>query len=265
MKMKNKVGIITGSSRGIGKATAIECCEQGATIVLNGRNKERLLATEAELLNKGFNVIAIAGDITSVDDCGHIVNETIRRFGRIDFLVNNGSVTMNETIERIQPHIFEDVVRSNSMGAVYPTMAALPHLKTSNGSVLFISSLAGLHGMPSASAYSLGKMALTAFWQSLKIELAHTGIHFGICYLGFTENDKEKRMVASNGELKPVPNRPKFVQKSQKDVAKIIAGAIRKRKSKLVLSPLGKMANIMMRHFPKLTLFIMMQSQKRKQ
>lgn len=264
MKFQNKVGIITGSSQGIGKATAIELCQQGARIILNGRNLGRLEKAESELTDMGFEVLAVQGDVTSVVDCEHLVTEAIRHFGRLDFLVNNGSLTMNESFEEIGPALFQDVVVSNSLGATFPTMAALPHLKKTGGSVVFISSLAGLHGMPTASAYSLGKMALTALWQSLRIELASSGVHFGICYLGFTENDSEKRMLGANGKLMPVPKRPSFIQKSQQEVAGIIARVIHRRKAKTVLSTLGKASNFMMRYFPRLTLFVMISAQKRR-
>lgn len=263
MRFKNKVGIITGSSRGIGKATAIELCQQGAKVVLNGRSQMQLFKTRDELLAMGFEVIALQGDVTSMADCEYVVEETIKAFGQLDFLINNGSSTMNDSFENIEPAIYQNVFCSNSLGAVLPTMAALPYLKQSKGSVLFISSLAGLHGMPSASAYSSGKMALTAFWQSLKIELSHTGIHFGICYLGFTENDANKQMLKANGTLVPVPSRPAYLVKSQKQVARLIAQSIHYRKSRRVISLLGKLSAFMFRVFPKLALLIMIKSQKR--
>ncbi len=265
MRFKNKVGIITGSSRGIGRATAIELCKQGAKVVLNGRSQGQLLKTRDELLAMGFDVIALQGDATSMADCEYVVEETIKAYGQLDFLVNNGSSTMNESFEKIEPDTFHDVFCSNSLGAVLPTMAALPYLKQSKGSVLFISSLAGLHGMPSASAYSAGKMALTGFWQSLKIELSHTGIHFGICYLGFTENDAEKRMLTADGTLVPVPKRPAYLVKSQKQVAQLIAKSIYYRKSRRVISTVGKLTAFMFRFYPRLALYLMIKSQKRQE
>jgi short-subunit dehydrogenase len=203
----------------------------------------------------------LQGDITSMADCEYLVEETIKTYGQLDFLVNNGSSTMNESFENIEPATFQNVFCSNSIGAVLPTMAALPYLKQSKGSVLFISSLAGLHGMPSASAYSAGKMALTAFWQSLKIELSHTGIHFGICYLGFTENDAEKRMLTADGTLVPVPSRLAYLTKSQKQVAQLIAKSIHYRKSRRVISFIGKVTALLFRFCPRLVLFIMVKSQ----
>ncbi|MDX1348775.1 MAG: SDR family NAD(P)-dependent oxidoreductase [Putridiphycobacter sp.] len=264
LRFKNKVGLITGSSRGIGKATAIELCAQGATIILNGRTASHLQKTRDDLIALGFNVIAIKADITKIEDCNFMIEQAILKFGKLDFIINNGSLTMNDSFDKTESHIFENVFVSNALGAVFPTMAALPYIKAQKGSVLFISSLAGLHGMPSASAYSAGKMALTALWQSLTIELSHTGVHFGICYLGFTENDVEKRMLTADGSLVPVPKRPAILIITQKQVAKQIARTLHYRKARHVISTLGKITAIVFRIAPKIALFIMVRAQKKK-
>ena len=261
-KFNGKVAIITGSSQGIGKATAIKLCQEGASVVLNGRTLLKLEKAKEELQKMGYDVKAIQGDITSEEDCSRLIEKTVRHFGKLDFLINNGSLTMNEKINKLKPEVFASIYDSNSMGAVYPTLAALPHLKKTRGSVIFISSLAGLHGLPSASAYSMGKMALTALWQSLKIELRNTGIHFGICYVSFTQNEQHKRMVTSDGTLVPVPKRPGFIQQSREKVASKIACMIHWRRSRIVLSPLGKITAFAMRYFPRTVLFIMTRVQK---
>ena len=233
---KGKVAIITGSSQGIGKATAIELCKKGASVVLNGRTLKKLRKTELELLNQGFDVKAVQGDITSLEGCQNLIDETIKTYGKIDILINNGSVTMNESFDSLKPEIFSEIYNSNSVGAVYPTKLALPHLKKTKGSVIFISSLAGLHSMPSASGYSMGKMALTAFWQSLRIELSSTGIHFGICYVSFTQTENQKRMVTADGSLIPVPKRPNIILQSREKVSRKIVRMIQFRRPKIILS-----------------------------
>lgn len=261
-RFKGKVAIITGSSQGIGKATAEVLCSQGAKVVLNGRNVEKLRRTENEFLEKGFEVIALAGDITRVDDSQQLIDQTLARFGRIDILINNGSLTMNEKIVAIKPEVFAQIHASNSLGAVFPTLAALPHLIQSEGSIIFISSLAGLHGMPSASAYSMGKMALTAWWQALSIELANTPVHVGICYLGFTENEPEKQMITADGSFIPVPSRPAFLMQSREKVARKIVHMVYWRKSKMVFSALGKVTAFLFRFFPRMALSIFRMAQR---
>ncbi|MCG8574317.1 MAG: SDR family oxidoreductase [Flavobacteriales bacterium] len=260
---KDKVVIITGSSSGIGKATAISLCKRGAKVVLNGRNPEKLLECRIELTARGFNVIAVKADITNPEDCQNLMQTTLDSFGKIDVLINNASLTMNEQFDQLHSSLFEKIFNSNSMGAVHPTWAALPHLKKTKGSVIFISSLAGIHGLPSASAYCGGKMALTAIWQSLRIELGGSGVHFGICYVSFTQNDTQKRMIARDGELVKVPKRPKFLQQSQQKVANSIIGMIKRRRSKKILSPIGKISAFAFRFLPRTVSFLMIQIQKR--
>ena len=262
---KNKVAIITGSSQGIGKTLAIELCQKGASVVLNGRTESKLTKTFQELQLLGFNVIAVKGDITCLKDCARIIEQTIQAFGKIDYLINNGSVTMQDKIDCIETETFQSVFNSNSMGAFYPTKAALPYLKKTKGSVIFISSLAGLHAMPSASGYSMGKMALSSLWQSLRIELSHTGIHFGICYLSFTQSEKGKTMLTSNGNTIPVPKRPRFILQSQKTVAKSIMRVIKHRRSKSVFSIFGKVVSVFFKFFPRVAIAIMILNQKKAQ
>jgi short-subunit dehydrogenase len=262
---KDKVALVTGSSQGIGKATAIELCKRGATVILNGRTASKLRKAELELLNSGYKVRGIQADITSLDDCKRMIDETIQTFGRLDILINNGSLTMNESFEELNPDLFSKIHNSNSIGAVYPTKFALPFLKKTKGSVVFISSLAGLHSMPSASGYSMGKMALTALWQSLRIELNTTGIHFGICYVSFTENESSKRMIKADGTLIPVPKRPSFMLQSRQKVSRKIVGMVKYRRSKVTLSLLGKVIAFLFRHFPTIVLKLIIFSQRKSQ
>lgn len=262
MKLAGKIVLITGSSQGIGKATAVEFCKKGATVILNGRNERKLRKAELDLQNKGFSVYALQGDITDKNDCTRLMEEIVARFGALDVLINNASVTMQESVQAIDLESFENIFNSNAIGSVFPTLAALPLLKKSGGSVLFISSLAGLHAMPSASAYSMGKMSLTAFWQSLQIELSRSGIHAAICYVSFTQNEQSKRMMSANGQLVEVPKRPKFLVQSREKVGRTLVRMIRYRRSKRVLSIMGKLVAFMFRYFPKTTLLIMRSAQK---
>ena len=262
--LHNKVALITGSSGGIGLATAIELAKQGVSIVLNGRNQNKLESPRKALTEQGFDVLAIVADITNYRDCKRLMQQTVDHFGKLDILINNASLTMDDSFENLHPDIFSKVLISNTLGSMLPTKAALPYIKKTKGNILFISSLAGLHGLPNGSSYCAGKMSLTAFWQSMRIELKHTGIHFGICYVSFTQNDESKRMLSSDGALVPVQKRPKILKQSQEKVASLIIKCIKKRKAKVILSTLGKTANILFRHLPRLSLYtIVALSQKK--
>jgi len=248
---------------GIGKTIALELCKQGANVILNGRNADRLENTYQEFLKQGFSVLAVRADVTEPVECEMLVEKTLAAFGKIDVLINNAGLSMSERFENLHPEVFDAVVKSNIQGSAYPTLKALPSLKQTKGSVIFISSAAGMIGLPTASAYSAGKMALTAIAQSLKVELAETGVHVGIVHVGFTQNDSNKRVLNAKGELIPVAERPAFIQQTQQQVALAVLRTIKKRKFKVTLSFIGKINAFMARFFPGLVMQILKASQKR--
>ena len=248
---------------GIGKAIALEFCKAGANVVLNGRNTERLEKTFQELKELGYPVATVAGDVTKSETCRAIVQKAVETFGGIDFLVTNAGVSMRERFENLQPEVFSQIIESNISGSAIPALVALPHIKESKGSIVFISSAAGMIGLPTASAYSAGKMALTALAQSMKIELASTGVHIGIVHVGFTRNDEEKRVLNAKGELIPVASRPAYLQQTQEQVAKSVLSTIRKRKFKIVLTFVGKINAFIVRYFPNLVIRIVTSSYRK--
>ena len=152
--MKNKVVIITGSGGGIGKATAIAFCQKGASVMLNGRNAEKLAQTERELRAMGFSVSSFAADVTDYNDCQALVKKTLDTFGRLDVLVTNASLSMRARFDEMSPETFKKVMDSNIYGSTMPAKAALDAITETKGSIVFIGSVAGLYGMPSASAYT---------------------------------------------------------------------------------------------------------------
>ena len=200
MSFEDKVVLITGSSQGIGRALGKQLAELGATVVLNGRNPDRLSIAVKHLNELGFSVIGLQGDVSCPEVCTHIIEETIRKFGKIDILVNNVGIAVGpETAENIIPRVYAEVAATNYLSAVYMTRGVLPHIRTSHGSILFVSSIAGLIGFPESAAYSSAKMALTGFTETLRWELLGKGVHIGIAYVGFTENVKDKQILAPSG------------------------------------------------------------------
>lgn len=254
---KDKTAIVTGSSMGIGKAIAFELCKLGAHVVLNGRAPDRLDKTYSEFSKQGFSVIAVQADVTQVQDCKMLIQTALHEFHRIDILINNAAISMNERFEHLKPEIFSEVIQSHILGSAFPSWVALPEIKKTRGSIVFISSLGAMIGLPTASAYSAGKMAITALAQSLKIEMSGTGVHIGIVYAGFTKNDKAKRTLNAQGELIPLSYRPSYLQQTQEHVAKAVLKLIQRRKFKITLSILGKVTEWATRFSPRLALTIL--------
>ena len=249
---RNKVVVITGSSSGIGKATALAVGQLGARVVINGRNAEKLQQAQESLQGSVDEVIAVAADIASVAGAQQLIDTAISEYGKIDVLINNAGMSSRGYFDAVAPQAIEDMVRINVLGCLYPTRFAIPYLKQTQGSVVFISSVAGIRGLPETSLYCASKMALTSVAESLRIELWENKVHVGIVYVGITENEPGKQVIAADGSLTTLQQRNQRQSQSPNQVAQSILKLVRKRKFNVVLTSLGKinaLANVL---FPRL-------------
>ncbi|MEX0982888.1 MAG: SDR family NAD(P)-dependent oxidoreductase [Bacteroidales bacterium] len=258
-KFKNKVVFITGSSKGIGKATAVELLHRGAKVVLNGRNAETLARTAEELEQTAAceEIMQIAGDMSDPETFEKAINAILKRFGRLDILVLNAGLSSYGTVEKTGDQTLYNVMKANTLGPFTGARITLPYIRKTKGSIVFISSLAGLHGIPHSSVYSMSKMALTALAESLKTELTGQGVHIGIIYVGFTQNDPEKTAVGPDGRIRPIQSRPGWTQQSPEKVARLILRNISRRRFRSTLSTMGKIMAFFNRYFPRLFQFFM--------
>jgi short-subunit dehydrogenase len=256
-KFKDKVVFITGSSKGIGKAVAKELVHRGAKVVLNGRNAEALNRTAQELGQNSKPIMQIPADVSEPEAFEKAVQAIIQRYGRIDILILNAGLSSYGTVEKTSDATLHNVMKANTFAPFTGARIALPHIRKTGGSIVFISSLAGLHGIPHSSVYSMSKMALTALAQSLKTELTGQGVHIGILYVGFTKNDPEKTAVGPDGRIRPIQSRPGWVQQSPQKVARLILRNISRRQFTSTLSTMGKIMAFFSRHFPRLFQFSM--------
>ncbi|MEO0473984.1 MAG: SDR family NAD(P)-dependent oxidoreductase [Bacteroidota bacterium] len=214
------------------------------------QNSSSITATAKEMTEAGYEVLSVAGDVSKWEDNERMLAETIAHFGRLDILVNNAGASTRGSVEKMAPEVFQNMTNVNILGSVFPTKVALSHLKQNKGSVIFIGSLAGLHGLPYNSIYSATKMALTAVSESLRNEVKSDGIHVGIAYVGFTENDPEKIIYDADGKLIYLEERKGLKKQTPQQVAVTIRNMILKRKKKAVLSPAGKFLYFANRLFP---------------
>lgn len=246
---KDKVVFITGSSRGIGKSTALLFGSYGSIVCINGRNIESLKDTYMELKQMHVECLQLPGDVSDSIRCREMVEQIITQYGRLDILVNNAGIVSHGKFLNLTTGVWDSTVRINLMGPIYMSTHALPHIIKSKGSIIFISSLAGKIGMPGHSAYSVSKMGLTALAQTMQIELEKTEMHIGIIYVGFTENEENKQILYPDGTYRKLPVR-KQKKASREEVAKAIATAIYKKKKTLTLSTMGNLLAFLLRYFP---------------
>lgn len=262
---KDKVVVITGSSIGIGRRLAIEIGKKGGKVVINARNKSRLDKSCEDMKTQGLNISACPGDISQYEDCVKIIEHSIKIYGKLDVLINNAGINAEGTLEEINPDIFRQVMGVLFLGSVYMSKAAIPYIKKSKGSILFVGSLAGIHGFGNYSAYCSSKMALTALTESLRMEMHKTGVHIGLAYVGFTENDPEKTLMNKDGLIMPHPPRTMAKQKSVTEVAHQLMRMVERRKSKSAFTLLGKLNAIVNRISPFIVHRILLISYKKGQ
>lgn len=262
-KLEGKVALITGSSMGIGKAIASELAENGAKIVLNGRDKEKLRDTELEFLKKGHDVRAVAADVRSQVKCSYLVNEVMDSYGKIDVLVNNAGVSSRGGLEQMATLNIETLMETNYNGAAYMSKYAVPHLKKTKGHIIFINSVGGFRGMPYNSAYTASKMAQAALAEALRIELYDYGIHVGLVYVGFTENEPKKIILDVDGTPVYLPKRNNIRLAKPRSVAKSVDRMIKKRTDRITLTNLGLLADFMIHHFPALSDWILLANRRK--
>lgn len=254
---KNKVIIITGSTQGIGLRTAKLLADRGAYIVINSRNEKKVETAVQSLQKSGAYVMGVTGDVSNYEFCKELRNQVIERFGRIDFLINNAGLAAKGSLTDMVPEVYQKIYDVNVLGSLYPTMAVLQDLKKSKGGILFISSLAGIVGLPSYSAYSGTKSSIVSLAECFKNELLDDGVFVGLHYPGFTENDASKQIMNANGESKTMTKRDDVkVEPLDKTVSKIIR-QMEIRKFRAFSSTKGKLTNVMYRISPSFALYVL--------
>jgi len=261
--MKDKVAIVTGSSMGIGKAIALELAQNGVRVILNGRDKEKLYDTEKEFLKNGFDVTAVAADISRPDQCKYLIAETLKSYDKIDILVNNAGESSRGTVEKMVISNIKTLIETNYSGAAYMSKYAVPQLKKTKGHIIFINSIGGFRGMPYNSAYTASKMAQAGLADALRIELYDYGIHIGLVYVGFTENNPKKTILDEDGTRIYLPKRGNVKLAKPQSVAKNTLRMIEKRTDRITLTNLGLLADFLIHHFPKVSDWILLANRKK--
>jgi NAD(P)-dependent dehydrogenase (short-subunit alcohol dehydrogenase family) len=241
---RDKVVVITGSSRGIGKATAIQMGEAGAKVVLNSRSSLPLSKTKQELINGNIDCFSVQSDVSSEEGARRLIEESVNHYGKIDILINNAGIAVRGLFTETFPDTWNNILRSNIVSCLFPTWYALPWLKETRGSIVFISSIGGRAGLPGHGAYSFTKMPFTSLAQTLDIELQPYGVHVGIIYVGFTLNDPDKTITDGAGTETILKSRKGIPLMKPEKVAGKIMDLIIKRKRSKVISAMGHFQTI---------------------
>lgn len=186
-----KVALITGATRGIGKAIAIRLANAGFDIALNYRKEnDDLTNTKSEIEKAGVDCLPVQGDISSFEDCERIAKEIFDKFGKIDVLVNNAGITKDMLLMRMKLEDFSSVVDVNLIGTFNMTRNVVPYMvKARSGKIVNISSVVGIEGNAGQANYAASKAGIIGFTKSLARELGSRNILVNAVAPGFIETD----------------------------------------------------------------------------
>jgi 3-oxoacyl-[acyl-carrier protein] reductase len=185
--LAGKSAVVTGGSRGIGRAIVLRLAEQGADVAFSYRGNEAAAkATAAEVEKLGRKAVPVQGDATDPAAAEALVKAAIDAFGKVDILVNNAGITRDDLIMRMTPEMFREVLETNLFGAFYATKAVTrPMLKAKGGRIVNITSVSGQAGQMGQANYSAAKAGLIGLTKATARELASRGITCNAVAPGF--------------------------------------------------------------------------------
>jgi len=197
MRLENKVALISGGARGMGAVEAKLFSVEGAKVVIGDVLEEEGRRTEAEINEAGGECLFVPLDVTSESQWQAAVEAAVSRFGKLDILVNNAGIYRTERVEEISGELWDQVMGINAKGVFLGTKHAIPEMRNAGGgSIINISSVAGLVGNHISAAYSASKGAVRLLTKSTAIQYAKEGIRCNSVHPGLLETPMTQDMLA---------------------------------------------------------------------
>lgn len=205
--LKDRVAIVTGGTRGIGRAIVLELVQNGAKVLftyLNSVQSSAIILDEVKELNG--EAAAIRADVKNYDEAKRTVKETIDKFGRLDILVNNAGIIKDKALMTMEPSEWQDVIDTNLTGYFNMAKACIvTMMKQKSGNIVNISSVSGVVGIPKQVNYSSAKAGIVGLTKSLAKEVAPYNIRVNAVAPGFIDTDMTRQLKAKEELVKAIP------------------------------------------------------------
>jgi 3-oxoacyl-[acyl-carrier protein] reductase len=189
--LKDKVGVVTGGTRGIGYSISEALLREGASVYICGRDAGFLATALARLKAHGDGrVDGMLADVRRYDECRKLIQAAAERFGGIDILVNNAGMGIFKPVDQLTPQEWDDTIETNLSGVFYCCHAAIPLMRQRGGGYIFnISSLAGINAFAGGSAYNASKFGLNGFSEAMMQDVRYDGIRVSYIMPGSVDTD----------------------------------------------------------------------------
>jgi short-subunit dehydrogenase len=242
-----RIIVITGASDGIGAEIARQLAashKSGIGFVLAARKLDALQAVAAQCEAQGAKTLCVRTDVGVREDCAALIAQTVAQFGRIDALINNAGISAQALLAEVPADKlgwYEDVMRVNLWGSVWCTHAALPQLIAAKGSIVAVSSLAGLIGVPGRTAYSASKFAQTGFFEALRTEMKVHGVSVTTAYPGVVLTQIRQHGLNAQGEALGSSGLKEEGAMTVQECARLIIEGMNRRDREVVMTGKGKL------------------------
>ncbi len=246
-----KTIIITGASDGIGAEMARQLAASHGSevaLVLAARNEALLQQVAGQCAAHGAQTLTVQTDVSQPVQCRRLIAATVAEFGRIDALINNAGRSAQALFADVKAEDlgwYEDLMRVNLWGGIWCTHAALPHLKAARGSIVAVSSLAGLIGVPGRNAYSASKFAVTGFFEALRAELKIAGVSVTIAYPGVVATQTRYRGYNAAGVAAGASGLREDGAMSVEECARLIIEGMQRRRREVVMGRRSKIGRLL--------------------
>ena len=248
--LKNKVVVITGASSGIGRAMAEVYAADGAKVVLAARSEEQLQEVTDGIRAAGGEAVWCKTDVVSEEECKNLIDKAVEAYGGIDVMICNAGLSMRALFDDVDLKVLHRLMDVNFWGTVNCAKYALPWLQKSKGSLVGISSVAGLHGLPGRTGYSASKFAMTGFLETVRIENLRKGLHVMVACPGFTASNVRFSALTADGSQQGATPRKEEKMMTAEEVARIVRRGILKRKRLCLMEAEGRATHFVKKFAP---------------